>query len=109
MFRYVIFSILLYSHALIASLAHDKMEKNNANVVIEELQAALIDVMKNADELGYSGRYAKLDPVIRSTHALSKIAKVAVGRHWRQLDGETKATFVDKFSEFCIANYAFYV
>ena len=103
----MIFAVLVYGCITISSLALDNGATDNSAVfVIEGLQAALIDVMKRAEELGYSGRYETLAPVIQSTHALSKIAKVAVGRYWRQFDEEQRSLLVETFREFCVSNYA---
>ena len=105
--RSLTLGLFIYGCLLISSFGLDgNQDTKNPAIVIEELQATLVDVMKHAKELGYSGRYGRLAPIIQSTHALSKIAKVAVGRHWRQFDAEQKTLLVEAFSDFCIANYA---
>jgi phospholipid transport system substrate-binding protein len=75
--------------------------------VIEGLQAALISVMKEAKALGYEGRYQRLDPVIRETHDLQSIARIALGRHWGKLDDKQRREFIDTFAQLSIATYAY--
>ena len=105
MFQCVIFAILLHMAIVAPQYALDQ-PKNSAYQVIEQLQESLLDVMKNAEELGYEGRRKKLDPIIRSNHSLSRIARVAVGRSWKKINPEQKAMLVKTFSEFSVASYA---
>ncbi len=74
--------------------------------VIEDFQATLISVMKEANKLGYQGRYEKLAPVVRQTHDLKAIVRIAVGRYWQKLSEQQRAQLVDNFTELSIATYA---
>lgn len=79
---------------------------NDPSAVVEEFQTALLMVMKEADELGYGGRYQRLAPVVRKSHDLAGIARVTLGRYWERLDAEQQAVFLDSFAELSIATYA---
>ncbi len=81
-------------------------EQSGARQTVDKLNAALIDAMRNAKPLGYKGRSAKLDPVIRETHEFNAIAQIALGSHWKGLSEEQKKTFVDKLTELSVATYA---
>ncbi len=81
-------------------------EQPGARQTVDKLNAALIDVMKNAKQLGYKGRSAKLDPVIRETHEFNAIAQIALGSHWKDVTEEQKKAFVDKLTELSVATYA---
>jgi len=74
--------------------------------VVETLHAALLHVMRHGSELGFEGRYAYLKPVIAGTHDLSYIARVVLGRHWRDLDPGQQERFVDVFTRLVLATYA---
>lgn len=74
--------------------------------VIGGLQQTLLSVMKEADTLGYQGRYKKLEPVIVSTHDLPFIAKTAAGRYWGKLSADEQKTFQDAFTRLTLATYA---
>ncbi len=80
--------------------------ENDPTAIVEQLQASLLQVMREAGQLGYQGRYARLAPVIEASHGLSRIARVAVGRYWKKLDAEQQAVYVKTFIEFSIATYA---
>jgi len=81
-------------------------EPSGAKQTVDKLNATLIEVMKNAKQLGYKGRSAKLDPVIRETHEFGAIAQIALGSHWKDLDDAQKQSFVDKLTELSVATYA---
>ena len=76
-----------------------------ASAAISRLNDALLAAMKNAQTLGYSGRYQMLDSVIRETHDLARIAKFSVGKSWGEMTKQQQETFVDKFSRYSIATY----
>lgn len=73
---------------------------------VERLHEALLEAMRNATELGYSGRYALLAPVIREAYDLPFMAEKALGRHWRARSESERARFVRGFERFTIWNYA---
>jgi phospholipid transport system substrate-binding protein len=74
--------------------------------VVEKLHAALLGVMKNAEKLGYEGRYEALAPVLKETYDTPFMAEKSVGRHWKQATPAEQAALVETFSRFMIANYA---
>jgi phospholipid transport system substrate-binding protein len=74
--------------------------------VVERLHSALLGVMKEAEKLGYQGRYEKLAPVLKETYDTSFMAEKSVGRHWKQATPAQQKTLVETFSRFMIANYA---
>jgi len=74
--------------------------------VVEKLHAALLEVMKDAEDLGYQGRYDKLAPVLKETYDTAFMAEKSVGRHWKLASPEDQTKLVDTFSRFMIANYA---
>ena len=62
--------------------------------------------MKDAEKLGYEGRYERLAPVLKQTYDTPFMAEKSVGRHWKQATPAEQAALVDTFSRFMIANYA---
>jgi phospholipid transport system substrate-binding protein len=74
--------------------------------VIEELNAALLDVMKAADQLGYEGRYEQLAPVLEASYDFPFMARIASGTGWREMSAQQQAELVALFTEMSIASYA---
>jgi phospholipid transport system substrate-binding protein len=77
-----------------------------AVAVVEHLHAVLIEVMKEAEPLGYQGRYERLSPVLQERFDLPFMAEKSVGRHWKTISKEERATLVQTFVRYSIANYA---
>jgi len=73
---------------------------------IEKLHDKLISVMQQAKELGYAGRREALTPILLATFDLRRMARVTVGRHWRDMDDAQKDSLVQAFTEMTISNYA---
>ena len=74
--------------------------------VVEGLCGALIDVMQHADQLGYDGRYAKLDPVIRRVFDLPTMTKIVAGASWSEWTDDQRAAVSEAFSKFVVSTYA---
>ncbi|MEN8206513.1 MAG: ABC transporter substrate-binding protein [Pseudomonadota bacterium] len=74
--------------------------------VVTRLQSGLIGIMKEADSLGYSGRYQRLQPLLTSTHDLDIIGQIAIRRHWKMLDDVQRADYLDTFRKLTVATYA---
>jgi phospholipid transport system substrate-binding protein len=74
--------------------------------VIERLNAALLDVMRNAADLGYEGRYEELEPVLEESYDFPFMIRIAVGPVWRELDEAQRERITELFTEMSIATYA---
>ena len=78
----------------------------DANQVINALHDSLLDVMRNATELGYEGRFEKLEPVVPRVFDIDFMARKSVGRYWKQASIEDQQRFLSAFKRFMVANYA---
>lgn len=74
--------------------------------VVERLHDELLQVMKDAEVLGYTGRYEKLAKVIPAIYDFPFISKTVVGRYWRTFSDEEKKKFLDLFTRLSVATYA---
>jgi phospholipid transport system substrate-binding protein len=74
--------------------------------VVENLHTTLLAVMKDGPEIGYKGRYDRLEPVIRASFDLPFISRTVLGRYWETLNQEQRSKFIETFSELSIATYA---
>ncbi len=74
--------------------------------IVGRLNAVLMEVMQQADELGFSGRYDRLAPVLREAFNFSLMARISVGRHWRKLENSDRDRLVDAFGRMSIATFA---
>ena len=77
-----------------------------ASAVVQEFYNALTDTMKQGNELGFEGRYKKLEPAVTKAFNLPFMAKYAVGPSWAKASKEEQDTLVANFSAFSVATYA---
>ena len=73
---------------------------------VQTLYDTLIDVMKNADKLGFEGRYQKLAPVFDQVFDQALMARIAVGPQWTTLMPDQQAKVVDAFKKLNASAYA---
>src|SRR5579859_5600615 len=99
--------LLAVTVALLAGAAtQPSFAAADAKGTIDSFDASLLDVMKNADKLGYKGRYEKLTPVITQIYDLPLMARISVGPQWSSLPPDQKAKIVEAFKQLSIATYA---
>jgi len=96
-------SILLY--AVLFPL-QGKADMQGPAEVIKTFNAALLESMKRADELGYAGRYKLLDPVVRNSFALPYMASQSAGRYWKTIKETEQRVLVKTYTEWSVATYA---
>jgi len=86
-----------------ASAAH---ADTPAQAVVRNFYTQLTASMKQGNQLGFSGRYKKLDPAIRSAFNLPLMTKAAVGASWSEASPQEQADLVSAFSDFSVSTYA---
>ncbi|WKJ91782.1 ABC transporter substrate-binding protein [Methylomonas montana] len=81
-------------------------EEASAKQVVDEFQNQLLSVMKQGKELGFQGRYDKLDVAVKKSHDLPKIARIVVGKQWEELTPEQQSKLENVFSKLSVSAYA---
>jgi len=74
--------------------------------IVENLHATLLQVMIDADTLGFSGREEKLEPVLKESFDFATISRIVTGKHWKMIDDDERASFVTLFERLSLATYA---
>ena len=77
-----------------------------AIATVDRLHAALLDIMQNAEALGYAGRHDRIAPVIHDSLDLPFITRFALGRYWKDMSTSEREAMVDLFSRWTVAHYA---
>jgi phospholipid transport system substrate-binding protein len=77
-----------------------------AEVVVRHFYTQLIDSMKQGDQLGFAGRYKKLDPAIRAAFNLPEMTRISVGSSWSDATPQEQTQLVNAFSDLSVATYA---
>src|SRR5262245_3369553 len=73
---------------------------------VRGLYDALLNTMKNGRTLGQSGRFAKLDPVIRRSFDVAEMARLSLGRSWANLSDAQRQQMTESYGRYVSAIYA---
>lgn len=77
-----------------------------ATAVVERFHNSLIDGMKKGKELGFAGRRAKLEPVVKETFDAEAMARISTGSAWSKMSDAEHAEIVAAFTTWTVAGYA---
>jgi phospholipid transport system substrate-binding protein len=78
----------------------------DARKPVDHLNQELIGLMRSGKELGFEGRFKKIDPTVRQSFMFEAVAQIALGTHWKKLEEAQKLEFMDKYRELSSATYA---
>ena len=88
-------------------LASPRVEaQQDPRAVIQGLYDVLLSTMKEANQLGFKGRYQRLDPAVRQAYDLPFMISIAVGPSWAQLNDAQKQKLSEAFARYSVAQYA---
>jgi phospholipid transport system substrate-binding protein len=73
---------------------------------VQSLYDALLGTMKSGRSLGQSGRFARLEPVIRRTFDITTMSRLSVGSSWATLSEAQRQQFIESFGHYISAIYA---
>ena len=105
MLRILILTLAIAFLGIAAATEHAP-ENTTAEQLIDRLHNTLLEVMRQAPELGYAGRFDTLSPVIDDSFDFPTIARIVVGRHWKKLDEAQQSRFLEVFARLSKSNYA---
>jgi phospholipid transport system substrate-binding protein len=74
--------------------------------VVDGFHDKIIDVCREAEQLGYAGRLERLSPAVDAAFDLRYMAQKVVGRHWKEFTPEERQRWLQTFGGFMKANYA---
>jgi phospholipid transport system substrate-binding protein len=77
-----------------------------ARATVEQLYAALLEVMQRGEELAYEERYAQLDPVLQQAYDLPFMSAKALGRYWKGLSEQDRRRWISAFTGLTVSTYA---
>ncbi len=74
--------------------------------IVQGFYDALEETMKQGEELGFDGRFNKLEPVIHETFDVPVMAKIAIGSEWTNFSAEQKKLMLETFDQYMVTTYA---
>ncbi len=94
--RVILCALALLAGAAGASSAEPAADPDGASAaqtVVESFHAALLGSMKEADALGFQGRYERMLAALDEAFDLPFMARTTLGANWRDLDEGQRADF----------------
>lgn len=76
------------------------------DAVVAQVNETLLGTMREAEALAFQGRYDRLAAVFPTAFHFPFMARVAAGRHWRELDPEQRDRLADAFARMSLSTYA---
>ncbi|MCA9512578.1 MAG: ABC transporter substrate-binding protein [Myxococcales bacterium] len=98
--------VLAVAVASAPSARAEAPSRSGASAAIDALHEGLLGVMKQADAIGYRGRYDRLYAIVTQSFDLPFMAEKTVGRHWSKLSPEEQQQWLASFHEMTAATYA---
>lgn len=92
--------------ALLLLAAAPARAAETPSATVERLNAALLETMKQAEALGYQGRYDALAPVLKESFDFPAMARVAIGGHWSAISDAQQQAFTEAFTDYSIGVFA---
>ncbi len=77
-----------------------------ARAVVESLHGVLLGCMKQADELGFQGRYDRIAAELAEAFDLTFMARMSVGAAWKELAEQQRIDFADVSRRYSASKYA---
>lgn len=101
----ITFSLLLLL-VFIANSSTARSAQSTPETVVARFQGSLLSVMREADSLGVSGRYARLEPPIKNAFHLSLMVKIATRPYWKTATKSQRRDLVAAFKRMNISTLA---
>lgn len=79
---------------------------DEAKQVVERFHITLVNVMKDATELGFEGRFKWLEPAVKETFNIPFMAEITSGIYWNRSSEEQRQKFTAAFANMSTATYA---
>ena len=93
--------------AIVLPGAPASAQSQSPRAPVERLNAVLLEVMQNADALGFRGRYNTLEPVLTEAFTFETMARLSIGPgNWTALDPRRRQEFVDAFTRMSVSTFA---
>jgi len=95
-----LFGASLPAHAVIVE------DKPAAVLMVEKLHTALLDAMKQGNNMSFAERKEMLAPVVQEVFDLEGMLRIAVGGAWQKVNEDERKKLTEVFAGWTIATYA---
>ena len=92
--------------AALAAFSPRPAAASNGSETVQSLYNTLLTTMQNGPALGPRGRYARIEPVVRSVFDINYMTRLAVGPEWARLNDTQRQQVAQAFQRYITAIYA---
>ena len=92
--------------AVFLTVSSANADARSTRSTVERFNATLLNIMQNASDLRFSGRYESLEPVLLDSFDIPFMAQFSAGRHWRTLSQDEKNKLIEIFGRLWVSTYA---
>ena len=92
--------------ALALAVAGSAWAANSPVATVEQLKAAMLDIMRDAESLGREGRQQRIAPVLNQVFDFGHMARVVAGPGWQKLKPAEQQQLTEAFARMTAASYA---
>ena len=92
--------------ALVGAPAQAPADDDGPVAVVEAFHAALLDVMRQAEQLGVQERYRRLETPVKTAFHLPLMIQIASAGAWQQANEDQRHRLVAAFERMSVGNYA---
>jgi len=82
------------------------MDRPAPVMMVEKLHTALLENMRDGQEVGFAGRKEKLAPIVHEVFDLEGMTRASVGAGWQKVPEGERKLLVEAFAGWTIATYA---
>jgi phospholipid transport system substrate-binding protein len=97
---------LAWSLSLALSLGASPARADSPAASVQRVNAALLQAMQAAETQDYQGRFTALAPVLAAAFDFPLMARLSVGRHWKDLNPARRERLTELFARLSIATFA---
>ncbi len=74
--------------------------------IVKSFYGILLAAMKDGPQLGFDGRYQKIEPAVHDTFDVATMCKIAIGPSWTPMPAEKKNAVLTVFDQYMVTSYA---
>ena len=101
-----VLAVFLLLFTVAAPAEEENGKYDGASAVVATLHETLVDIMKNAKELGFQGRYDRVEPLVAERFDTPLIVKVILSRYWNEMTAAQQEEFLQLFHRLSVSTYA---
>jgi phospholipid transport system substrate-binding protein len=99
-------AVAVLTQGSLARLSAARADGQQPVDIVKGFYAVLLDCMKEGPQLGFDGRYQKIEPAVHDAFDVATMCKIAIGPSWTPMPAEKKNAVLLTFDHYMVTSYA---